>query len=56
MDNIWISDLADMQLIKKYYNGIHCYYELLMFVINIHRLFQQKIKKIKQSIKHLKQL
>ena len=47
MDSIWIFDLADMPLINKYYNGIHCYYELLMFVINMHRLFHQKIKKNK---------
>ena len=38
MDNISGADLADMQLISKYYKGIHFSFALLMFILNIHYL------------------
>ena len=39
MDNIWGADLADMQLISKFNKGIHFYYVLMIFSVNMHGLF-----------------
>ena len=38
-DNIWEADLADMQLISKYNKEIRFYYALLIFTVNMYRLF-----------------
>ena len=38
-DNIWVADLADMQLIGKFNKGLDFYYVLLIFLANIHELF-----------------
>ena len=38
-DNIWGADLADMQLISKFNKGIRFFYVLLIFLVNMHRLF-----------------
>ena len=38
LDNIWGIDLADMQLIRKFNEGILFYYVLLIFSVNMHGL------------------
>ena len=38
-DNIWGTDLADMQLVNKCNERIRFYYVSLIFLVNIHRLF-----------------
>ena len=38
IDNIWVADLADMQLISKFSKGIPSYYVLLTFSENTHGL------------------
>ena len=38
-DNIWGTDLADMQLISKFNKGIDFYYVLLIFLANMYGLF-----------------
>ena len=38
-DNIWGTDLADMQLVNKCNERIRFYYVSLIFLVNIHQLF-----------------
>ena len=38
IDNIWGADLADMQLISNYSKGIHFYYVLWTFIVNMHEI------------------
>ena len=38
-DNIWGADLADMQLLSKFNKGFRFYYVLLIFLVNMLRLF-----------------
>ena len=38
IDNIWGTDLADMQLISKFNKGFFCYV-VLIFIANMHGLF-----------------
>ena len=38
IDNIWGADLADMQLISNYNKGIHFYYVLWTFIVNMHEI------------------
>ena len=38
-DNIWGTDLADMQLISTFNKEFLFYYVLLIFLINTHRVF-----------------
>ena len=45
-----IYDLANMQLISKFNQGIRFYYVLLIFSINTHGLFVWKIKKVLQLL------
>ena len=39
MDNIWGTDVADMQLKSKFNKGFRFCYVLLTFMINVHGLF-----------------
>ena len=39
IDNIWDADVADMQLIIKFNEGIIFCYVLLIFSVNMHGLF-----------------
>ena len=45
-DNIWGTDLADMQLISKFNKGFNFYCVLLIFLVNMLGLFLWKIKKV----------
>ena len=38
-DNIWGVDLADMQLLSKFYKGFRFFYVLLIFLVNMFGLF-----------------
>ena len=38
-DNIWAADLADMQLLSKCNKELDFYYVLLIFLVNMFRLF-----------------
>ena len=49
-DNIWVADIADMQLISKFNKGIRFYYVLLIFSVNMHGLFLQKTRKVLQLL------
>ena len=37
-DNIWGTDIAEMQLISKYMKDFDFYYVLLIFIVNMYRL------------------
>ena len=50
IDNIWGTDLADMQLISKFNQGIRFYYVLLIFLVNMYGLSPWKIKKVLQLL------
>ena len=39
IDNIWVADVADMQLINKFNKGFRLYYVLLIFIANMLGLF-----------------
>ena len=39
IDNIWGTDLADMNLINNLLKVLDCYYVLLTFIVNMHGLF-----------------
>ena len=39
IDNIWGTDLADMNLINNLIKVLDCYYVLLTFIVNMHGLF-----------------
>ena len=47
-DNIWDTDLVDMQLLSKFKKGIYFFIVLLIFLVNMLRLFLRKIKKVLQ--------
>ena len=49
-DNIWVADIADMQLISKFNKGIRFYYVLLISSVNMHGLFLQKTRKVLQLL------
>ena len=44
LDNIWGTDLADMQLISQFNKRNRFYYVLLIFLINSHGIFSLKDK------------
>ena len=44
-DNIWVTDLAEMQLISKFNKGFRFYYVFLIYLVNMLALFLLKIKK-----------
>ena len=55
IDNIWSTDLADMQWISN--KGIKEFvfsYVLLSFIANLHGLFLWKIKKVLKLLTHFK--
>ena len=39
IDNTWDTDLADMQLIRKFNKGFDFYYVLFTFIVNMHGSF-----------------
>ena len=39
IENIWVADFADMQLVCKFNKEIRFYYVLLIFLVNIHGFF-----------------
>ena len=41
MNNIWVSDLADMQLLNRQTKENVFYYVLLTFIVNMHGFFLQ---------------
>ena len=41
IDNIWVTDLANMQLISSFNKGLD--YVLLIFIVNMHGLFLKKV-------------
>ena len=41
-DNIWGTDLADMQLISKFSKGFHFFYALLIFIENMNGYLKGK--------------
>ena len=45
-DNIWGTDFADMQLIRKFRNG----FRFLLFVSDMHGLFLWKTKQVRQLL------
>ena len=51
-DNVWVTDLAGMQLISQY-NKNSCY-GLLILMSNLHGLLRWRIKKVLQSPMHFK--
>ena len=53
-DNIWASDLADMQLISKFNQGFKFFYVSLIFIANMPGLFLEKIKKVSVLLMHFK--
>ena len=46
IDNIWVADLAGMQLISNYNKGFLFYFVLLTFIANMCGLFFFKIKQV----------
>ena len=50
IDNIWGSDLADMQLLTKFNNGICFLLCLLIFMLSIYRFFLWRIWKVLRAL------
>ena len=50
MHTIWGADLADMQLLSKFYKRICFFIVLLILILNMHGLFLGKMKRVLQLL------